>query len=156
MRVIANPYLGQVEIDENNIIRFNKGIPAFEEFTEFVILPMGDELQVFYYLQSLQEPDTCFLTCIPFTFFPDYQVCLGEDEEKAIEAANPEEIAVFALITIPEDMSQATANLLAPIVINTRTKLGLQFLPAISDYKTKHYIFPDKQKGLDAAPGKGR
>ena len=93
----------------------------------------------------------------PFVFFPDYQVELLRsvlENLKVEEGA--EELAVFVVLTVPEDFRKTTANLLAPVIINPVQKRGLQFVPGTSSYTTRHPIFPDKptpQK--QAAAGQG-
>jgi flagellar assembly factor FliW len=64
------------------------------------------------------------------------------------------DVAVFTILTIPDNFREATANLLAPVVINIRTNLGLQYIPRISDYTTKHSIFPAINS--QSAVGKGK
>jgi flagellar assembly factor FliW len=78
----------------------------------------------------------------PFVFFPEYQIDLPEEQLKKVETKEDEKnLSVYTIMTVPEDFRQATANLLAPIIINTSRKKGLQFIPAKSDYKTKHLLF---------------
>jgi len=150
---IQTKYLGTVDVEENQIIRFPKGIPAFEEHQQFVFLPFDDD-GIFFYMQSLQDANLCFITCDPFRFFPDYQIDLGDQECELLEVKGPEDIALLTILTIPEDFRQTTANLLAPVVINTRANLGLQFIPTDSDYTTKQYIFPGIHKNVAAGEGK--
>ena len=150
---IQTKYLGIVDVEENQIFRFPKGVPAFEDHQQFVFLPFDDE-GIFFYMQSLKDADLCFITCDPFRFFPDYQIDLGDQECEVLEIKGPEDIALLTILTIPEDFRQTTANLLAPVVINTRANLGLQFIPDNSDYTTKHPIFPPSQQKNAAGEGK--
>lgn len=150
---LETKYLGNIEVEEKQIIRFPKGLPAFEGQQQFVFLPF-DEDGIFCYMQSLQNTQLCLIVCNPFQFFPNYQIDLGEQECKLLEVNGPDDVALMAILTIPEDFRQTTANLLAPLVINTRTSLGLQFIPADSDYTTKESIFPEIHKNVAAREGK--
>lgn len=146
---ISSKYLGEVEFEENEIIHFPEGIPAFEEFHEFVVLPMGEETP-FYCLQDVTKGSLCLFLVDPFAFFPAYHVeILQEEMDKLNCQEDDESVAVFSILTIPEDFTNTTANLIAPILINFENKKGLQFIPAKSDYTTKHLIF--NQKDQDAA-----
>jgi len=150
---IPTKYMGEIDVEESRIIRFPKGVPAFEEHQQFVFLPFDDE-GTFFYMQSLKDVDLCLIVCDPFKFFPDYQIELDDQNCELLEVNGPEDIALLTILTIPEDFRLTTANLLAPLVINTRLKLGLQFIPANSDYTTKEPIFPEIHKKAAAGEGK--
>lgn len=150
---ISSKYLGEIEFEKNEIIHFPEGIPAFEAFHEFVVLPMGEEAP-FYCLQDVKEGSLCLFLADPFAFFSGYRVeILQEQMDKLYCQEGDESVAVFSILTIPEDFKKTTANLMAPVLINFKNKKGLQFIPAKSDYTTKHLIF--NQKDQDAAV-KGR
>lgn len=150
---IQTRYLGAVDVEETQIISFPKGVPAFEDHQQFVFLPFDDD-GVFFYMQSLKDTNLCLIVCDPFRFFPDYQIDLGDQECELLEVNAPGDIALLTILTIPEDFRQTTANLLAPLVINTRSNLGLQFIPANSDYSTKQPIFPVINSQNAAGEGK--
>lgn len=154
---IESLFLGDFEIDEKEIIHFKEGLPAFETEKEFVIIPAEKE-SPFYYMQSVRNRELCFMLAVPFVFFPHYEIKLGEEEAARINAGeNGENIAVFVILTVPEDYRRATANLLAPLVINVKDKIGLQFIMADSDYNTKHFIFPAALAGeKESAAGEGK
>jgi flagellar assembly factor FliW len=150
---IQTKYLGNIEVEEKQIIRFPKGLPAFEGQQQFVFLPFDDD-GIFFYMQSLEDTELCLIVCNPFQFFPNYQIDLGDQECQLLEVNGPDDVALMAILTIPEDFRHTTANLLAPVVINTRANLGLQFIPADSDYTTKESIFPGIHKNVAAGEGK--
>ena len=58
-----------------------------------------------------------------------------------IQTTNPEEVAVYAVATIPDDMERATVNLMAPIVINVKMRCGKQVILHESGYSVKHPLF---------------
>ena len=70
MRTINTARFGEIEIEEEKIIMFSAGIPAFEEEQEFVIIPY-DEESPFVFLQSLKTEELAFLMTSPFVFFPE-------------------------------------------------------------------------------------
>jgi flagellar assembly factor FliW len=153
---IQSKILGEIDIPESEIIRFPAGIPAFEDEKEFVVLPLA-EYGPFYYLQSARNTDLCLLMADPFNFFPDYNIEIKEEQLDKLEAQEGDKnIAVFAVLAIPEDFCKTTANLLAPILINMATQKGLQFISPKSDYKTKHPIFKQITPNLAAVAQEGR
>ncbi len=48
---------------------------------------------------------------------------------------------VYSIVVVPEDIRKMTANLLGPIIINHKEKLGKQVILDDSRYTTKHFLF---------------
>ena len=142
MKTINTARFGQIEIQEEKIITFFAGIPAFEEEKEFVIIPY-DEESPFVFLQSVQTSELAFLMTSPFIFFPEYQFELDDDSIAVLGIEKEEDLLIYALLTLPgKDIKQMTANLLAPIVINQQNHQAKQIILEKSEYKTKHLLFP--------------
>ena len=151
MRKIDTLRFGAIEIDEEKIVRFAAGIPAFEDEHEFVIIPY-DEESPYVFLQSVTTPDLAFLMAIPFIFFPDYEFRLEDDVLESLALERQEDLLLYTLLTIPgKDIREMTANLLAPIVINSRTNEGCQIVLDKSGYCTKHKLFSKKAEDKEAS-----
>lgn len=139
---ITSSRLGEIEVDDKDVITFASGLPGYEEEKSFVIIPVAEK-SPFYYLQAVNNPDLCLVLCIPFVFFPDYEVELPDEIVADLEADGGEELAVYAVVTVPENFKEATANLLAPVIVNARNRKGIQYVPVKSQYQLKHRIFPE-------------
>ena len=149
MRKIKTTRFGEIEEDEGKIVRFAAGLPAFEDEHEFIIVPY-DEESPYVFLQSATTPDLAFLMTIPFIFFPDYAFRLEDDVLKSLALESQEDLLLYTLLTIPgSDIREMTANLLAPIVINSRTNEGRQVVLDKSSYCTKHKLFAKKAEGSE-------
>jgi len=59
-------------------------------------------------------------------------------------------VAVFSIVVIPEDINKITANLLAPVIINTKRFKGKQIILNDKKYTTKHYILEELKKAKGA------
>lgn len=141
MRTINTARFGEIEIEEEKIIMFSAGIPAFEEEQEFVIIPY-DEESPFVFLQSVQTAELAFLMTSPFIFFPEYQFEIDDDSIEVLGIEKEENLLIYALLTLPgKDIKQMTANLLGPIVINQKNHQAKQIILDKSEYKTKHLLF---------------
>ena len=137
---------GEIEVNENNVVKFENGIPAFEGENEFVILPYDQE-SPYYFMQSLRSPDLAFLLTNPFLFFPDYTFEIDDETLAELEIKNQENVEYFSMITIPNgSIRYMTANLLAPVVINTDNMRAKQVVLEKSNYTTKHRLFPESKK----------
>jgi len=133
---------GTMEIDENKLITFPGGIPGIENLRRFFILPV-EGTQDIQWLQAVEEPEVALLVIDPFKFFKGYSVDIPEIALKELEIKEPSEALVLTTITVPRDNpGGTTANLVAPIVINTRLKRAKQVILNGSPYTTKHRLFP--------------
>lgn len=138
---IKTKFFGEIEIDEKQIINFVDGIPGFPEYKKYVIL--NDEELDFTFLQSIDEKDLCFITLPPAAIVGDYSFDLSDETVEKLELEKPEDAATLAILNIPEDFKKMTANLKAPIVINTKNNKGIQELLDGDNYSMKHQVFKE-------------
>ena len=146
MKKVNTLRFGEIEIDEEKIVHFEDGIPAFEEEHEFVIIPY-DEESPYVFLQSLATPDLAFLMTMPFVFFSEYEFELDDESQAKLGIEKQEEMLIYSLLTIPGGkVSDMTANLMAPVVINTTNMQARQIVLDKSRYTTKHRLFPENKE----------
>ena len=145
MKKINTLRFGELEIEEQDVVRFADGIPAFEDEHEFVVLPY-EEGTPYMFLQSMATPELAFLMTDPFVFFPDYSFELDEENMDKLEIKTMDDVLVCTLISIPRSgVADMTTNLLAPVVINRHTMQAKQIVLEKTQYTTKHRLFPEKK-----------
>ncbi|MCY9018276.1 flagellar assembly protein FliW [Priestia megaterium] len=137
---ISTSYHGDIEIDNQQTLTFNQGIPGFLEETEFVILPLP-EAEAFQVLQSIQTKELAFIITDPFQFFLDYDFQLVPQEIEKLQLQQAEDAAVYVLLTMSDSVEKITANLQAPVIINTKQQLAKQVILMNTAYETKHRLF---------------
>ncbi|MGN2274101.1 flagellar assembly protein FliW [Priestia megaterium] len=137
---ISTSYHGDIEIDNQQTLTFNQGIPGFLEETEFVILPLP-EAEAFQVLQSIQTKELAFIITDPFQFFLDYDFQLEPQEIEKLQLQQAEDAAVYVLLTMSDSVEKITANLQAPVIINTKQQLAKQVILMNTGYETKHRLF---------------
>ena len=146
MRKVYTSRFGEIEVDEQKIVHFKNGIPAFEDEHEFIILPYEED-SPYYFMQSLRSPDLAFVLTIPFLFFPDYTFEVEEDTVQELGITNSSQVFYYTMITIPGgNIRKMTSNLVAPIVINSDNMQAKQVVLEKSNYTTKHRLFPESAK----------
>jgi flagellar assembly factor FliW len=102
------------------------GMPGFPQFRDFVLVRIGDQGSLFA-LTSLAEPDLRFLVLAPGgVFFPDYAPEIDDDALNLLEVRDPSQLLVLLVVTVGSGLSDATANLLAPIVVDQSTRRAVQ------------------------------
>ncbi|QTL49444.1 MULTISPECIES: flagellar assembly protein FliW [Priestia] len=137
---ISTSYHGDIEIDNQQTLTFNQGIPGFLEETEFVILPLP-EAEAFQVMQSIQTKELAFIITDPFQFFLDYDFQLEPQEIEKLQLQQAEDAAVYVLLTMSDSVEKITANLQAPVIINTKQQLAKQVILMNTAYETKHRLF---------------
>jgi flagellar assembly factor FliW len=142
---IATKPFGQIEVDERQIIDFPEGIYGFEDIKKFVILD-ANEKSPFKWLQAFDEPDLAFVIIRPIDFMMQYELNVMPEDLEDIGAKSPDEVIVFAIVTIPEDPSKMTANLQGPVLINPKTRRGKQAISLSDKYTVRHYILEEIKK----------
>ena len=145
MRKINTLRFGELEIEEQDVVRFADGIPAFEDEHEFVVLPY-EEGTPYMFLQSMMTPELAFLLTDPFVFFSDYSFELDDENMEKLAINSMDDVLVCTLISVPRSgVADMTTNLLAPVVINRHTMQARQIVLEKTQYTTKHRLFPEKK-----------
>lgn len=139
---IETKYSGETDINEDNIIQFDQGLPSFEEERSFILLPFSEEPSPFYILQSTTTPGLALVIMTPFSFFPDYEAKLSDQTLEALEIENEQDVALFVVLTLRDTLESSTANLRGPVILNTTSKKGKQIVLNETSYHTKHTLKP--------------
>ncbi len=141
-------HFGQMEIEEKGIIEFPEGIPGFENAKKFALLASTEEGSPFQWLQGVDNTELAFVVIDPKVFKPDYSVDVDDDEVEVLKIKDVEKVIVLTIIVVPEDITKMTANLKAPVLINTENNRGKQVILDKGDYELKHYVLQElRQKG---------
>ncbi|WP_202079358.1 flagellar assembly protein FliW [Caldalkalibacillus salinus] len=140
---------GELQIEEDRILHFNKGLLGFEDKHGFVLIPAQEGETSFYYLQSVEEESLSFILLDTLTFFKDYDFTLKDQVLKELNIQKPEDIQVFTLVTVTDSLKHATTNLKAPVIIHTHNRQGKQIVLE-EDYLIKQPLF---QNASTSSPG---
>jgi flagellar assembly factor FliW len=122
---------GSIEVAAEQVIEFPAGLISFESNRRFTLIhevETGDPVS--YTLQSLDDPALAFQIIDPAALGFSYELSLTDAEEAALKLTNPADAAVMLVLFKQADKNAAGlgANLRAPLILNTKTRLGLQKL----------------------------
>jgi flagellar assembly factor FliW len=137
---IVTKYHGEIEVNANEVITFQKGIPGFQEENEFTLLPFADD-SPFQILQSLKTGTLAFVLVNPFLFISNYEFDIPNQVIENLEIKEQSDVVVFSVITIKESFEETTGNLQAPIIINGKNRRGEQIILNDNRYTTRHTLF---------------
>lgn len=139
---------GKIEIDEKQIVEFPDGILGFEFEKKFAILDSKEHVP-FKWMQAFSEPTLAFVIIRPSDFSIEYELSVSQSDIEALKVDDTDELLVFAIVTIPSDPSQMTANLQGPILINPKERIGRQAISLNEKYRVKHRILDEMKKAED-------
>jgi flagellar assembly factor FliW len=126
---------GVVDIAEDRVITFPKGLLGFSSYTRFCLLEPGQEA-CFFWLQSLDEPGLAFVVTDPSLFIQDYSVPIRPEQMVELKLGTLEDAQVFVVVNKVDQT--LTGNLQGPLVINTVSKHGEQMVLAEKKWTTRH------------------
>jgi flagellar assembly factor FliW len=144
MPQVETKYFGTMAYPEESVFDFPFGLPGFEDQNRFVLIEMGQHAPLCF-LQSVSRRELCFLALPILVVDRNYQLAVSADDLAAIELdteRQPQlggEAAVLALVSLHDHFS-ATANLMAPVVVNLKTRRALQAIRCDSLYSHQHPI----------------
>lgn len=126
---------GVIQIAEDRVITFPKGLLGFPSARRYCLLEPGDDA-CFFWLQSLDDPALAFVVTDPSLFVPDYSFPIRPEQMTELKLARLDDAQVFVIVNKVE--SQLTGNLQGPLVINTLTREGEQMVLAEKRWTTRH------------------
>ncbi|WP_113930733.1 flagellar assembly protein FliW [Bacillus sp. P14.5] len=141
---ILTKYHGDINISQEDIWNFEGGIPGFLEEKQFVLLPLP-QIDGFSVLQSIKTGELGFVVSDPFQFFTDYDFTISNSTLELLNLKEEKNVKVLSILTVKDPITETTANLQAPLILNTENYKGKQVILNETDYKTKHFIFTTKQ-----------
>jgi flagellar assembly factor FliW len=150
MPELTTTYFGSVAYQPGSVIDFPLGLPGFEEEHRYVLIEQEINKPVVF-LQSLARPELCFVTLPVALVSRSYELSLSPEDlgvlglaEQPRLAADPAVVSL-AVVTFTENQPP-TVNLLSPIVINWRRRLGVQAITADSPYSHQHSLFAESRE----------
>jgi flagellar assembly factor FliW len=133
---VKTRFFGEIEIQENRIIYFDRDIPGLEEYRKFILLDITESnLKC---LQSIDEKELCLILISPWDYFKDYEIELSDDEMMQLGIKDQMNVAVYNPVTIREN--KITANLVAPIIINIIKNTARQIILQNTKYCIRQEI----------------
>lgn len=121
---------GSVEVNPESIINFPSGLVGFESSKRFMLVHEEDEHggAASFTLQSVDDPAFAVQIIDPTTLGFNYELALSDSENAVLASPTAEDVAVMLVVSRQAEGEAAavSANIRAPLVINTRARVGLQ------------------------------
>jgi len=153
--LIQTSRFGAVTLQTEDVIDFPEGILGFNDLRKFVLLDDPND-EIFAWLQSCELPQIAFPVLEPELFAQSYPLSLTKHDLESLSLSAQGDVKPrlrsFAIITIPEDPTQMTANLKAPVVINIEKRLARQIVLQDNSLAIREPIFQKLQSRVVQNP----
>jgi flagellar assembly factor FliW len=144
MLKVRSRNFGSIEYAPGEEFTFANGLPGFPQESAFLPIEVPEQLPLLY-LQSLRTPELCFVALPVRCIEADYELSRSGGELASIGLSGDAQpgpgLLCLALVCFEED-GRAVANLRAPIVINVKTRAGIQMIQSEDHYPIRCPLEP--------------
>jgi flagellar assembly factor FliW len=130
---IESTNFGAINYESKDVLEVPDGVLGFTHLNRFLLIE-SEDFEPFRFLQSIDEPVICFTLIDPLLVDEGYRLELDSDDQQKLGLEKPDQGLVYSVVTLAEDAQGATANLFAPLVINTANMRGSQIILFNSEY----------------------
>lgn len=149
--VIQTSRFGRVEFNQDDVLSFPEGLLGFADLRKFVLLDDPSD-EIFAWLQSCESPAIAFPVLEPELFSENYKINLTKGDLESLKLSSIQGARFFTIVTIPEDPTQMTANLKAPIIVNVKERQARQCVLQDNNLAIREPIFAKLQQRVVANP----
>lgn len=127
--------------EEIPVLEMVQPLAGFPDRRRFALTRL-DETGVVCDLRSLDDPDLRFVVVPPSPFFADYTPEIDDAVVTELGVEDESDLIALLVVTLGDTPDHATANLLAPVLVNHRTQRAGQYLLTHSDLPMRAPLSP--------------
>jgi flagellar assembly factor FliW len=152
MKVLPDINPADLESHQANSFTLPQGLIGFQDYTRAELLYVPDHLP-FLWLKLYSPTDSVhFIVIEPVGLFPGYEPELFDEDAAGLELSDPAEAMVLNIVAMQnQHPTAATVNLVGPVIVNRRTRIGRQLVVANYSRYSAHHPLVDPSA---AAPGR--
>lgn len=148
MKVLLDIFPTDLDSAPANEIILPTGLIGFGAYRRADLLYLSDQLPFLW--MKLRGPDTIqFIVIEPGGIVPEYQPEIFDGDAEQLGIREPAEAMLLNIVTLLRQQPvEATVNLVGPIVVNRRTRIGRQLV--ISNYSrySAHHCLVEKSQNV--------
>lgn len=151
---VRTKLFGDIVVEEEKIIHFEKGIIGFPDMRDFTLLYDSSEEgdRSISWLQSVEEAALALPVVNPLLFHEGYSPVIEDEFLKPLGSCGDEDLLAFVTLTVPTDIEKMSVNLRAPIIINANTRKACQIIVETGDWPVKYPVY-EKISGKNRKEG---
>lgn len=153
MKVLPDLYPTDFDVPPANEIILPQGLIGFGAYKRAELLYLPDHLPFLW--MKLSNPDTAdilhFIVIEPGGIVPGYEPEIFDSDAEHLDLRSPAEAMILNIVTLQKQSPvEASANLIGPLVVNRRTRIGRQLV--ISNYSryTSHHALVENAQVANA------
>ena len=123
------------------VIEMVQPLVGFPDQRRFALARL-DETGLVCDLRSLDDPELRFVVVPPHPFFADYAPEIDDAVAEQLGVTDAEDVLALLVVTLGDTPDSATANLLAPVLVNHRTNVAGQYLLADTELSMRAPLSP--------------
>ena len=152
MKVLPELYPTDIDIPPTNLIELPHGLIGFGDYTRAELLYLPDHLPFLWMKLFSLTDELHFIVIEPGGIVPNYEPELFDFDAELLDLRDPAEAMILNIVTLKsQDPVVATANLIGPVVVNRRTRIGRQLVISnYSRYTANHPLVENSQAPMAA------
>lgn len=133
---------GMIEYVPEDLVIFTDGVFGFPKLTRYLLLRLSEEEDddSMLLMLSVEDPNVVFVLINPFFLCPDYSPVLTPEELVCLETKDSKELSYYAICVVRNDYLENTVNLKCPLIINPKTRHGIQIILENTLYEYSHKL----------------
>jgi flagellar assembly factor FliW len=147
MKVLPELYPSDFDTPPANQLDLPHGIIGFAQYKRAELLYLPDHLPFLWMKLHSERDDLHFIVIEPGGIVPGYEPEIFDLDAEALDLRDPAEAMILNVVTLKRQHPvEATVNLIGPLVVNRRTRIGRQLVISnYSRYSANHALVENPQ-----------
>ena len=147
MKVIPEIYPTDIDVPPTNQIVLPQGLIGFADYKRAELVYLPDHLPFLWMKLHSATDELHFIVIEPGGIVPGYEPEIFDGDAEQLDLRSPAEAMILNIVTLKrQNPVEATANLVGPVVVNRRTRIGRQLVISnYSRYTASHALVENPQ-----------
>jgi flagellar assembly factor FliW len=147
MKVLTELYPSDFDNPPANQLALPQGLIGFANYQRADLLYMPDHLPFLWMKLHSSVDDLHFIVIEPGGIIAGYEPEIFDVDAEQLDLRDPAEAMILNIVTLRrQNPVEATANLIGPLVVNRRTRIGRQLVISnYSRYSANHALVENPQ-----------
>ena len=147
MKVIPDLYPTDFDTAPANQLELPQGLIGFANYKRAELLYLPDHLPFLWMKLHSATDNLHFIVIEPGGIVPGYEPEIFDTDAEHLDLRDPAEAMILNIVTLKrQNPVEATANLIGPLVVNRRTRIGRQLVISnYSRYSANHALVENSQ-----------
>ena len=147
MKVLPELYPTDFDIPPANELELPQGLIGFTSYKRAELLYLPDHLPFLWMKLHSAVDSLHFIVIEPGGIVPGYEPEIFDHDAEQLDLRDPAEAMILNIVTLKrQNPVEATANLIGPLVVNRRTRIGRQLVISnYSRYSASHALVENPQ-----------